>query len=243
MARGSGRERDARYVIAANGPYFNGRTTPAFSLSVLLMDHSGMPVPYFTVAYKGGNGDAIKHLVDLDKDGKAELLISTYDEEQSDPWAQVFCSGHWVTQAYQFRDYAAVEFRGSLGGMAFPFVHKWSYGREKCGLETPRFDLRPPPIYDHGTYSPTPVMTRLHPVKAGSMADSIVPVKGCELISSDVVVVDGPKLRQISFPTLRSEYPGELMEAIEREGLAIRLMGIQEKPRNGYCRVNLLWAK
>ena len=75
------------------------------------------------------------------------------------------------------------------------------------------------------------------------MVSPIVPVKGCVSISTGVVVVDRPKLRQISFPTLRSEYPGELMEAIEREGLAVRLMGIEEKPRNGHCRVNLLWAK
>jgi len=51
------------YIFFAAGPRFNGRTTPPFSLSILLMDHDGLPVPFFTVVYKGENGDGIKHLV------------------------------------------------------------------------------------------------------------------------------------------------------------------------------------
>jgi hypothetical protein len=50
------------YVFFAGGPYFNGRTTPPFSLSILLMDREGMPVPFFTVVYHGENGAGIKHL-------------------------------------------------------------------------------------------------------------------------------------------------------------------------------------
>src|SRR5262249_28331921 len=72
------------YVLFSVGPYGNGRTAPVFSLSILLMDSDGLPVPFFTVVYKGENGEGIKHLLDLNHDGRAELLISTYDENASD---------------------------------------------------------------------------------------------------------------------------------------------------------------
>ena len=36
------------YVFFGSGPYFNGRTTPVFSLTILLMDNKGLPVPFFT---------------------------------------------------------------------------------------------------------------------------------------------------------------------------------------------------
>ena len=83
------------YVLFAAGPYFNGRTTPLFSLSILLMAPDGLPVPFFTVVYHGENGAGIKHLVDLSHDGHSELLIGTYDEIASDPLVGPFCSGHW----------------------------------------------------------------------------------------------------------------------------------------------------
>jgi len=54
------------YVIFGLGPYGNGRTVPCYSLSILLIDKDGMPVPFFTAVYRGENGDGIKHLVKLE---------------------------------------------------------------------------------------------------------------------------------------------------------------------------------
>ena len=81
------------YVFFAGGPNFNGRVTPLFSLSILLIDREGLPVPFFTVVYSGENGEGIKHLVDLNHDGHAELLISTYDENPSDARVGPFLFG------------------------------------------------------------------------------------------------------------------------------------------------------
>ena len=126
------------YIFFSNGPYFNGRTTPLFSMSILLMDSQGLPVPFFTVVYQGENGGGTNGLVDLDHDGRAELLISTYDEAVSDPHAGVFSSGHWVTQLYRFRNLRVEEFRGTMGGLTFPFVHAWTYrGREGAATGNP----------------------------------------------------------------------------------------------------------
>ena len=119
------------YVFVSVGPYVNGRTTPTFSLSILLMDPDGLPVPFFTVLYHGENGDGIRHLVDLDHDGRAELVVATYDEITSDPNVGPFCSGHWTSQLYRFRDFGAEEIRGARGGINFPLIHDWT-DRGKC---------------------------------------------------------------------------------------------------------------
>ncbi len=107
------------YVLFASGPYFNGRTTPLFSLSILLMDREGMPTPFFTVVYHGENGDGIKHLVDLNHDGHAELLISTFDEITSDARVGAFCSGHWTNQLYRFEDFGPKRFAERLAVSLF----------------------------------------------------------------------------------------------------------------------------
>ncbi|MBZ5602993.1 MAG: hypothetical protein LAO79_11860 [Acidobacteriia bacterium] len=141
------------YVFFGGGPYFNGRMTPLFSLSILMMDRDGMPVPFFTVVYTGENGDGIKHILDLNRDGHAQVLISMYDEIPSDPKAQ-FCSGHWTNQVYQFTNLAAQEVRGTIGGIQFPLVHNWSYGAAECGESSQDLNLdRAPEIADHGTGS------------------------------------------------------------------------------------------
>jgi len=62
------------YVIFGAGPCHNGRTTPLSSMSFLVMDSDGMPVPFFTVIYHGEG--AINNLIQVD--GKAHLLISRY---------------------------------------------------------------------------------------------------------------------------------------------------------------------
>ena len=91
------------------------------------MDSDRMPAPFFTVVYEGENGSGIKHIVDLNHDGHAQLLISSYDENVSDPHVGAFCSGHWTNQLYRFKDLAAEEIRGEVAGLTFPLIHDWTY--------------------------------------------------------------------------------------------------------------------
>ena len=145
------------FVFFGSGPYFNGRTTPLFSLSILLMDRQGVPVPFFTVVYHGENGAGIKHLVDLNHDGHAELLISSYDENVSDPRVGVFCSGHWTSQLYRFKDFGAEEIRGMIGGVGFPFVHDWTYRGTECAEEEkPFLSVQPATFFEQIGSIPTP---------------------------------------------------------------------------------------
>src|SRR6185437_15028230 len=137
------------YVFFGGGPYFNGRNTPLYSLTILLMDRERLPVPFFFPVYYGERGEGIKHLIG--QNGRAELLISSYDEATSDPHVGPFCSGHWITQLYRFRNLAVEEVRGEMGGIDFPFVHDWTYRGGECAeLEKP-IPIQGPTFNEQGT--------------------------------------------------------------------------------------------
>jgi hypothetical protein len=229
------------YVFFAGGPYFNGRMTPPFSLSILLMDSEGMPTPFFTVIYHGENGDGVKHLLDLDHNGHAELLISTYDENTSDSRVGPFCSGHWTNQLYQFKDLAAEEVRRTVGGITFPLVHDWSYRNVECAYEgIPSLPVRPPILYEHGTRKEGQAKIRKVDTATGLL--TIEPLAGCKAITAKVITYDRPQLREIAFPNLFDAYAAELADRIRRAGAQAQLRGIDRWMGNGNCSVNLMWA-
>jgi hypothetical protein len=231
------------YVFFGSGPQFNGRTTPPFSLSILLMDREGIPVPFFTVVYQGENGAGVKHLVDLNHDGHAELLIGTYDENVSDARVGGFCSGHWTTQLYRFRNFGVEEIRGTMGGMRFPFIHDWTYWGGQCAEEEkPFLTVQPPALYEHGTSTQGEVTTTIRESSERNDLLAIDPVAGCKAIRQETVVYDRSRTREIGFPNLFTTYTADLAETIRRDGAQVRLRGIDTWLGNGDCSVNLLWA-
>jgi hypothetical protein len=232
------------YVFFAGGPYFNGRTTPLFSLSILLMDRDGMPTPFFTVVYHGENGDGIKHLVDLDHEGRAELLISSYDEDPSDAYVGPFCSGHWINQLYQFKNFGAEEIRGTVGGITFPLIHDWSYRGTECEkLEEPFMAVQAVAPSDLGTGLHGRVSTTLRKTEPASGLPTVEPVAGCAAIRTAVVVYDQPRIREIAFPSLFDTYSADLADRIHRDGAHVELRGINRSMGSDICSVNLMWAK
>jgi hypothetical protein len=228
------------YVISSLGPYFNGRTTPPFSLSILLMDEGGLPVPFFTTVFHGENGMAVKNLVDLDHDGRAELLISTYDELASDPLAGTFSSGHWVTQLYRFRSLRAEEFSGTLGGMHFPFVHAWTYA-DHDPKRTPQ-PITDPILREHGTGTKADWQTVIRGRKESQLI--INPVAGCNSIgdSLETIVYERSSRREIAFANLWTSASEKLMAAIRRDGASVQLGGIDKRKDETACSVKLIWA-
>jgi hypothetical protein len=228
------------YVFFSTGPYFNGRTTPVFSLSILLMDKQGLPVPFFTLVYQGEHGSGIKNLVDLDRDGRAELLISTYDEYTSDPRVGGMCSGHWVTQLYRFRQLRAEEVRGVASGLHFPFIQAWTYGTDCGATEQPLYPVEAPTIHEHGTSIGGQVSTVIRgEVETGF---KIRPDGGCETVSPTTVVSDGARIRKIAFVNLWSSSQNDLIRTIRNNGGHIQLSGLERIGQSADCRANLLWA-
>jgi hypothetical protein len=230
------------YVFSNPGPYGNGRTTPVHSLTILLMDSNGMPVPYFTTMYNRPDAPALRHLVDLDQDGRAELIVSRYDENGSDPNVTAFCSGHWVHHLFRFRNLAAEEYRGSIaGGLRFPIVHPWTHGTKVCG-QTPGSPVFPATIDEWGT-----VPGGVSRVVPGSTDDDRIPidppVQGCQYLYPEVAVYDSPRFREIAFPSVSGERLTSLLKRIREDQAPVELRGVRRgRPAGKNCRVNVLWA-
>jgi len=213
-----------------------------FSISILLMDGDGLPVPFFTTVYHGEDGTGIKHLVDLNHDGHAQLLISSYDEIPSDTRVGPFCSGHWITQLYRFKNFGGEEVRGPIGGIGFPFVRDWTYRGTECpDEEKPLSSVQPAALYEHGTSTQGKVVTTIRKSSTDDFLE-VDPVAGCRAITTALVVYDRPKIREIGFPNLFTTYTDDLADTIRRDGARIELRGINKRMGNGNCSVNLLWA-
>lgn len=228
------------YVFFTVGPYGNGRTAPPFSLSFLLMDADGLPVPFFTTIYHGENGDGIRHLTDLDHDGRAELLDSSYDEHVSDTRAEFQCSGHWTTQLYRFKDAHVSEFRGTIAGLTFPFVKPWS-DRGCPAMEKPYRMVQPATLIHRGTNPTEDRTTSIRAVRPAGWL-RIDAVAGCTSIRPEVIVYDRPHLREIAFPILTSDSPDELADAIRRTKRPVTISGL-DKWGQGDCTASILWAR
>jgi hypothetical protein len=231
------------YVFFSGGPRSNGRTAPPYSLSILLMDSAGLPVPFFTAVFHGANGDGIKHLVDLNHDNHAELLISSYDEIPSDSRVGAFCSGHWVNQLYRFKDLGVEEIRNTVGDISFPFVHDWTYHAKDCVDEAKPYPLvAQAEIYNHGTVAGPEARTKIREARDPASI-AIEPVAGCDKVTPTVIAYDQLGLREISFPAPFVIYNIDLAGRILKNRATVELRGIQRSGAKGDCNVNLLWAK
>ena len=227
------------YVFFGGGPYFNGRNTPLYSLTILLMDRERLPVPFFFPVYYGERGEGIKHLVG--QNGRAELLISSYDEATSDPHVGPFCSGHWITQLYRFRNLAVEEVRGEMGGIDFPFVHDWTYRGGECAeLEKP-IPIQGPTFNEQGTSAKGEVTAHIRGLGMNG-AVTIDPVAGCKTIYPEMIVYDRPRLRLIGLENPFTDYNSKLATEIENAGVPVKLRGINRSMGNDDCSVNLMWA-
>lgn len=221
--------------------YPDGRIAPQFSLSVLLMDSDGMPVPFFTRGHQAEDGDAIKHLLDLNQEGKAELLISDFDDDPSDAFVGYYCSGHWINQLYGFNNLGAQEIRGAEGGIRFPLIQNWTYRGTKCApFLKPFFTIRSPKPLNHETGGKVLVAT-IRDAQVGGV--TIEPAGGCqgEIVPS-YVVYDTPRLRRIAFTNPGNLYLPELVRTI-RTGRRVELRGVNKQQPGGSCSADLLWVK
>src|SRR5207244_2167325 len=65
---------------------------PTMLVLTLLFDSAGRPVPTAMDGYVEIDGMVFKDIVDLDGDGRAELIRQSYDD------------GYWITSLYEARD-------------------------------------------------------------------------------------------------------------------------------------------
>ena len=91
----------------------NGLAPPMHVLT-LLFDAAGRPVPCEMDGYFEVDGRGLEDLVDLDGDGRAELIRQAYDD------------GYWITSVYEARDAHWHRISGQHASRAFPIYTRFT---------------------------------------------------------------------------------------------------------------------
>ena len=106
-------------IIYASYTGGNG-LAPSMHVLILLLDASGRPVPSEMDGYFKIDGGGVKDLVDLDGNGRAELVRQSYDD------------GYWITSLYEARDAHWHLVKGPHGGREYPLYTALRTERTGC---------------------------------------------------------------------------------------------------------------
>jgi hypothetical protein len=224
------------YVIVGRTPFGNGRLAPLGQVTILLMDLDGLPSPHEISFYHDFKG-LPPQLVDLNRDGRAELIVSEYDESAWDSRVGAFCSGHWTHRLFRIEDLKWTHFEGSTGGLKFPLVHRWTYCCKECPVSETRWPVRE----DSSPKYVGEIEGKIQQVlESGLDLIRLAPSHGCGTIWPRVAVLDKPGSRQIVFATNRSDFMASLLARIKEAGARVQLRQVFQ--RQDECWPSVLWA-
>jgi len=87
---------------------------PSMYVLILMFDTSGRPVPSKMDGYFETDAHGLKDLVDLDGDGRAELIRQSFDD------------GYWITSLYEARDAHWHRIKGRHASRVFPLYTRFT---------------------------------------------------------------------------------------------------------------------
>lgn len=87
---------------------------PKNHIVTVSFDGSGRPVPFEAEGYSSGDDRGISALVDLDRDGRADLVFMNFDD------------GYWITNVYSATGGRWRRVAGRLGGRTFPLYTRFT---------------------------------------------------------------------------------------------------------------------
>lgn len=103
--------RDLILLIPTGG---NGLAPTSHFVS-LTFDRMGRPIPFRAEGYFEDRKGKLFDLVDIDKDGRAELLYMNFDD------------GYWITNFYQVKNAKWQKVKGKLGTRKYPLFTRFTF--------------------------------------------------------------------------------------------------------------------
>lgn len=210
---------------------------PSMHMITWTFDATGRPVPFEADGYFNSLPNGVDALVDLDNDGRAELIYMNFND------------GYWITNVYTCRDSRWKRIDGSYRDRVFPLYTRFTSRPNKKAVSP-----------QAGRHPYAPDLSNDHPLRTGYLKSYEYPVQMGEdvrLIVEDDggtmttctpaywydsarVVVDSSSARIITkLGYKKSKTTSELLDDIIRSRLPISLMG-QRYPDK--CSPELLWA-
>jgi len=208
----------------------------------LMFDKAGRPVPSEMDGYFETDSHGLKDLIDLDGDGRAELIRQSFDD------------GYWITSLYEARDAHWHLIKGQHASRVFPLYTRFT-NRANHVPVSPAVGRHPTEDdLSNDTAIYTGKLTAVHWAKTETSRDpELILSDGtvCTPIawySSMVVVVDGADGRTAA--TLGApENAHKLLDLIAKERFVVEIKGQRRDPGTGEhvleptsCIPETVWA-
>jgi hypothetical protein len=208
---------------------------PLMHVLTLLFDQSGRPVPSEMDGYFEIDGRGLKDLLDLDGDGRAELIRQAYDD------------GYWITSAYDARDAHWHRVTGQHASRTFPLYTRFTYRANRVPT-TPAPDRHPVEddlSNDTKTYSGT--LIAVHWADSQNLQLDLSDGTVCTPVASysNMVVVRDSGVGRMAATLAASAEARKLLDAIVKSKFTVAVMG---KRRSDFllkptaCVPETVWA-
>jgi hypothetical protein len=211
--------------------------SPSTHLNVILFDHEGLPVPFSSDGYASYDEGGIDELLDIDGDGKAELIRMDFD------------GGYWVTSAYRAKDGRWATASGACGGYRFPLFTRFTDRPNRIGV-TPRTGILPwSPDLANSTAAVHGRLLAYRWANVGRSEDielRIGTVAGDRIVAAPsswhatfCVVIDDKGGRRMALLSSGEQIVREMLNEVTAQAYGVALYG---QRRRGQASPELLWA-
>jgi hypothetical protein len=210
---------------------------PTVHLFVLLFDEKGRPVPFEADGFFEGLANGIDALVDMDRDGKAELVYMNFND------------GYWITNIYRSENARWHRIQGQFAGKEYPLFTRFT-SRPNREAVLPRPDKHPfaPDLSTDTPLLAGQLLSFKIPEKKGTDVElNVLTSDGSHVVCTPAywygsvrVVLDGPGGRQISDLSRENrENVSPILNKIISEKLRVLFYGKRYRDR---CSPEILWA-
>jgi hypothetical protein len=213
---------------------------PQSHIVTVTFDKTGRPVPFEAEGYFEESGGGIDSLVDLNRDGKADLIFMNFND------------GYWITNIYMLENAFWNRVPGQLGSRTFPLYTRFTTRANKNAVTPPQ-----------SRHPAAPELSILKPVVTGkltgwkwipadstsyfnlqlSIADAVGKPSVCTTqywYDTARLVIDGPEGRIIRrAPGGERTALDALLQQIVSTKRTVRLYGRRSAD---HCSPELIWA-
>jgi len=212
--------------------------SPTMHLVALTFDKEGRPLPFEADGYFEAAGEGVDFLVDMDRDGKAELVYMSHD------------GGYWITNIYGCENGAWRRLSNLTSGKALPLYTRFTQKPNKKLITPPdaSFPFWPDLSTDHFVEEGRLSSFRMAK-EPGSEGEWVIEKSSGGNIrcfpsswhDSVRVILDSPEGRRIGhFSGDDEENISALLQWMVARRLKVRLYG-QTSPEG--CRPALIWGE
>ncbi len=228
-------------VIYASFTGGNG-LAPPMHLLTLMFDSIGRPVPSEMDGYFETDEHGLKDLLDLDGDGRAELLRQSFDD------------GYWITSLYEAQEARWHIVHGRHAGKQYPMYSRFTYRANRVST-TPAPGRHPVEDNLSNYFDASGPALRLENMQWADVQQSGNPIlhfsdgRNCVEVGwygTAAVVIDTAEGRAAATLSA-SEEAKQLLETIRRSRIPVRIAGSRRnradsKPNPAWCSVEMVWG-